>query len=220
MTTILRSRQFELRRFRVQRRLRDDILAIAGPNLLVRTELLNFVIDELRVIESGSGKIVSFRQKLENAKDDLLGFVKAIAEKLSAAAAQKDLPLEILEKIAIMHGLAYSDPCRYKIEAELRAALRNRYHLAVSIVANCLASTPRASSLVESVNSRLRSYFFLRRTIGHGYLDLMQYFLNHRVLERSDRTHRIGKTPREILTGKSHQSWLDILGFPKVRQAS
>lgn len=200
--------------------LRHDILAIAGPTFPIRTDLLNFVIEELRAKEGGNGKVASLRQKLENVKDDVLGFVRAIDDKLSFAAVQNNLPLEFLEKIAIMLSRSHSDLHRYEIETELRAALRNRYHLAVSIVADCLASTPRASSLVESVNSRLRSNFFLRRTIGHGYLDLMQYFLNHRVLERSDRAHRIGKTPREILTGEAHQNWLDILGFPKVKQAS
>lgn len=204
----------------LQNWLRHDILALAGPTFPIRIDLLNFVIEELRAKEAGNVKVASLRQKLENAKDDVLGFVKAIDDKLSLAAVQNDLPLEFLEKIAIMLSRLHSDLHRYEIETELRAALRERYHLALSIVADCLASTPRSSSLVESVNSRLRSYFFLRRTIDHGYLDLMQYFLNHRVLERSDRAHRIGKTPREILTGEAHENWLDILGFPKVKLAS
>ena len=38
----------------------------------------------------------------------------------------------------------------------------------------------RASSLVENLNSRLRSYFFLRRQLGKDYLTLLQFFLNHR----------------------------------------
>ncbi|MGO9232770.1 MAG: hypothetical protein ACLP4V_01265 [Methylocella sp.] len=44
---------------------------------------------------------------------------------------------------------------------------------------------PRASSLVENLNSRLRNYFFLRRQLGAFYLNLLQFFLNHRTFLRS-----------------------------------
>jgi hypothetical protein len=66
-------------------------------------------------------------------------------------------------------------------------------------VAELAAGTVRASSLVENLNSRLRSYFFLRRHLGPDYLALLQFFLNHRRLERSDRPERVGKTPAELL---------------------
>jgi len=43
-----------------------------------------------------------------------------------------------------------------------------------------MKNIPRASSLVENLNSRLRNYFFLRRQLGASYLHLLQFFLNHR----------------------------------------
>ena len=33
---------------------------------------------------------------------------------------------------------------------------------------------------VADVNSRLRSYFFLRRQLGKDYLTSLQFFLDHR----------------------------------------
>jgi len=48
----------------------------------------------------------------------------------------------------------------------------------------------RASSLVENLNSRLRQYFFLRRQIGGNYLDLLRFYFNHRVYERSQRIRK------------------------------
>jgi hypothetical protein len=42
-----------------------------------------------------------------------------------------------------------------------------------------MAQTPRSSSLVENLNSRLRNYFTLRRHLGDSYLGLLQFFLNH-----------------------------------------
>ena len=79
--------------------------------------------------------------------------------------------------------------------------------------------TIRASSLVENLNSRLRSYFFLRRHLGSDYLALLQFFLNHRRLERSDRPERVGKTPAELLTGQSHPHWLEMLGYTRFVRA-
>jgi hypothetical protein len=73
--------------------------------------------------------------------------------------------------------------------------------------------TPRSSSLVENLNSRLRNYFTLRRHLGNPYLDLLRFFLNHRRLLRSRRAERQGKSPRELMTGQDHPHWLTLLGL-------
>jgi hypothetical protein len=73
---------------------------------------------------------------------------------------------------------------------------------------------------VENLNSRLRTYFGLRRHLGPAYLDLLQFYLNHHELERSERAERQGKTPAELLTGAAHGHWLEMLGFRRfVRPA-
>ena len=78
--------------------------------------------------------------------------------------------------------------------------------------------THRSSSLVENLNGRLRNYFFQRRNLGQGYLDLLRFFLNHRVFMRSEQAERIGKSPTELMTGKPHPHWLELLGFELFRQ--
>jgi hypothetical protein len=81
-----------------------------------------------------------------------------------------------------------------------------------------MAQTPRASSIVENLNSRLRNYFFLRRQIGHGYLHLLRFFLNHRRFLRSDRPERVGKSPTELLTGQTQPHWLELLGYTRFQR--
>jgi hypothetical protein len=78
--------------------------------------------------------------------------------------------------------------------------------------------TPRASSLVENLNSRLRNYFFLRRDLGEGYLDLLRFFLNHHRFQRSRRAERVDKSPTELLTGRNHPHWLELLGFQRFHR--
>ena len=72
----------------------------------------------------------------------------------------------------------------------------------------------RASAVIENLNSRLRNYFFLRRHLGGDYLVLLQFFLNHRRFPRSKHTHRVGKSPAELLTNENHPHWLEMLGYP------
>ena len=60
---------------------------------------------------------------------------------------------------------------------------------------------------------RLRSYFFLRRHLGADYLTLLQFFLNHRLFVRSEHRERVGKSPKELLTGQRHAHWLVLLGY-------
>jgi hypothetical protein len=76
-----------------------------------------------------------------------------------------------------------------------------------------MARTPRSSSLVENLNSRLRNYFTLRRHLGSSYLDLLRFFLNHRCFIRSQLAERVGKSQRELMTGESHPHWLSLLGL-------
>jgi hypothetical protein len=51
--------------------------------------------------------------------------------------------------------------------------------------------------------------------MGPDYLELLRFYLNHRVLERSERPERQGPTPAELLTGVAHGHWLELLGFSR-----
>ena len=86
-------------------------------------------------------------------------------------------------------------------------------------VGEAFKQTPRVSSLVENLNYRLRCYFFLRRTLGESYLELLQFFLNHRCFIRSEVPERVGKSPKLLLTGQPHSHWLELLGFTRFQRA-
>ena len=88
----------------------------------------------------------------------------------------------------------------------------------MAAVSQALQQTPRASSLVENLNSRRSYYFFLRRQLGQKYLDLLQFFLNHRAFMRSECPERVGKSPTELMTGQTHAHWLELLGFERFQR--
>src|SRR5262249_51630353 len=88
-----------------------------------------------------------------------------------------------------------------------------RYGALREAVTELLGKVVRASSVIENLNGRLRSYFFRRRHLGPDYLALLPFFLNHRRFLRSEYPERLGKSPAELLPGGSHPHWLELLGY-------
>ena len=79
---------------------------------------------------------------------------------------------------------------RWQRQAEIQNILKERFHPVFQAVINAMEDTPRASSIVENFNGRLRSYFFLRRHLGTDYLELLKFYLNHSKFPRSRKPER------------------------------
>src|SRR3954451_20896422 len=196
--------------------LRHDVLAVAGPCSADRRALYGFVVAELKSrVWQCPHRLGPVCRQLENQRDDLLAFALALDEDLGRLGQEFQVPAELLRRLVGVLARDERDPRRWAEESAIRERLRGRFHEVQVAVAALAKGTVRASSLVENLNSRLRSYFFLRRHLGSDYLALLQFFLNHRRLERSDHPERVGKTPAELLTGQSHPHWLEMLGYTR-----
>jgi hypothetical protein len=194
--------------------LREDVLAMAGPDYTTRRELFDFIIAELRSRESlYPHRIGPVVRALTNQRHDLLAFAAQLDQDLASLAAQFQLPVVKLREVFNNETLDLEHPARWPREVALRSELGNRFFPVSVAVAELAEQTVRASSIIENLNSRLRSYFFLRRHLGPDYLALLQFFLNHRPFLRSERPERIGKSPAELLTGETHPHWLEMLGY-------
>jgi hypothetical protein len=199
--------------------LRRDILSLAGPDHAMRCELFHFVADELRQRATlGPRRIGAVARALSNQRDDLLAFAAQLDQDLTALARQCQLPVATLREMFNTEVLDQENPTRWSRQASWRERLGGRFEAIRVAVAKLARQTVRASSIIENLNSRLRSYFFLRRHLGSDYLALLQFFLNHRRFLRSERAERIGKSPTELLTGQSHPHWLEILGYQRFRR--
>jgi hypothetical protein len=199
--------------------LRHDILAVAGPCHADRRALYDFVVAELkRLTPRCPHRLGPICRQLENQRDDLLAFAHVLDAELERLGEEFQIPGDLPRQLLRTLARDDRDPRRWAEESAIRARLRGRFYEVHAAVAAVATGTVRASSLVENLDSRLRSYFFLRRHLGSDYLALLQFFLNHRRLERSDRPERVGKTPAELLTGKSHSHWLEMLGYTRFRR--
>lgn len=194
--------------------LRQDILALAGPTYQDRCVLYDFVVAELKARQPlGPHRLGAVATYLVNHRDALLAFAKQLDADLDALAALFQVPPSVVRALFHVQTLDPQDTRRWPQQAVLHQQLRGRFHELSQAVIDLARNTVRASSVVENFNSRLRNYFFLRRSLGADYLHLLQFFLNHRRFIRSEHPERRGKSPAELLTGKSHPHWLDMLDF-------
>ncbi|WP_222427418.1 hypothetical protein [Hyella patelloides] len=194
--------------------LRNDILSLAGPDWSERMELMNFMIDELKIRENQAHKgIKSLRIALFNQKENLLAFAQVLDKKLANIAHKFQISLSQVRQVCLLMKKSLSTNVYWQKWNHLYQQLSAKFLPVKEAVESAMKSTPRASSLVENLNSRLRNYFFLRKHLNSDYLDLLRFFLNHRTLMSSRIPERVGKSPTELMTGEKHPHWLSLLGF-------
>jgi hypothetical protein len=201
--------------------LQKDILCLAGPSHKDRLALLDFVVAELKLRESiNAHRIGPVRKYLEINRDNLLAFVPLLEKRLGEIADQYKVALNVIEEMHRLASIPKSSQRYWEQYSHLYQRLGAKFYLVKEELDHLLDNTVRASSVVENLNSRLRNYFSLRRHLGKDYLEILRFFLNHRQFMRSDRQERIGKSPTELLTGKGHSHWLEMLGFTLFKQAA
>ena len=173
-------------------------------------------------MHDGIGKsptIRKLRKALHNQRDHLLAFAGVLDQKLAAIAAQFELPLQAVRDVCLLHRKPPTSNAYWERWNQLYSQLSSKFYGLMEAVGEALQQTPRASSLVENLNSRLRNYFFLRRSLGDTYLSTLQFFLNHRRFLRSRVSERVGKSPKQLLIGEAHPHWLELLGFKRFQRA-
>lgn len=132
---------------------------------------------------------------------------------LTSIAQAHELSEHLVRAACVLHRKPSTAPAYWQGWNRLRARMGAKFYVVFDAVAQAMAQTPRSSALVENLNSRLRNYFTLCRQLGGSYLGLLQFFLNHRCFLRSRIPERVGKSPRQLMTGQSHPHWLTLLGM-------
>lgn len=180
------------------------MLAVAGPCLAQRQELLAFVRGELQAREGQCPhRLAPVRRALHRQQPTLLALVAEVDRDIASLAAYARVPEAVARELVAVQELSPARAARWPREAARRAWLGGRYHDLSGLVAALRAGAVRAGSAVENLNSRLRNYFFLRKEVGGGYLELLRFFVSHRRFARSAHAERVGHSPAERLTGRA-----------------
>jgi hypothetical protein len=195
---------------------RQDVLAVAGPEQATRQALYDWIVSELKRLEPGcEHKIGPIRRLLANQRDALLAFAAQLDLDVGRLAEQLQVSPGLVREALAVQQMDEATPARWQREKELWRQLGGKYALLRSETEELATSVVRASSVIENLNSRLRNYFFLRKQLGQDYLVLLQFYLNHRRFARSEHAFRVGKSPRELLSGERHSHWLELLGYQR-----
>jgi hypothetical protein len=201
--------------------LRHDVLGVSGPCAAQRQELFDFVLGELqRRTPFCPHRLAPVCSALSKHRDELLAFVPELDADLNSLAAYAHVGADVVRELLAVQELPLTSQHKWQRDAALRQRLGGRYHELSQLTATLRGGVVRASSVVENVNSRLRNYFFLRKEVGQGYLELLRFFLNHRRFLRSEHAARVGKSPAELLSGQEHSHWLELLGYQLFRRAA
>jgi hypothetical protein len=203
--------------------LADDVAVLArwlrSDVFADRCMLFDFIVAELQArAPLCPHRLGPVGTLLQNHRDQLLAFAGQLDQDLTELAAEFEVPVAVVRALLDLQTLDKRQPLRWQKEAALRGRLRGLFHPIEQAVRSLSKQVVRASSIIENINSRLRNYFFLRREIGSGYLELLQFFLNHRRFLRSEHPERVDKSPAELLTGQAHPHWLAMLGYRRSCQ--
>ena len=199
--------------------LQHDILTVIGPALPTRQALYDWIVAALGEREpQRPHRITPVRRLLENGRDDFLAFAQDLDHRLEQLATQFQVDSSPVRALFELQALPLDQPARWQQEGRLRGVLGKSFAPLKEALCQLIDDTVRASAVGENLNSRLRNYFFLRKQLGPDYLDLLRFFLNHRCFLRSEHPQRVGKSPAQLLTGKAHPHWLELLGFERFKK--
>ena len=199
--------------------LQHDILQLAGHRPDERAMLYDFIVAEMSLLASRHPhRIGAMVTSLIHRREALLAVANALNDQFAPLAARYQLSISTIWQVCYIarYGI---DSCRYHDQSSaLESAIGDRYEEIEDAVLSILANTHRCSSMVENLNSRVRPYLEERKSVSQKTLGLIQFYLNHQPFMRSRHEHLVNKTAAEAMTGKSYRPWLEMLGFPAVRE--
>ena len=202
--------------------LQYDVLQLAGHSPEVRAMLYDFIVSEMSLLAvRHPHRISEILTSLNNQRGALLDVANTLNNKFCELAAKYNQSIETVWSVCYVARYDF-DSMKYNNKSSaLEAVVGSRYDELENEVLFILETTHRCSSMVENFNSRLRPYLDERKFITQKILALIQFYLNHKPFMRSKHEHLIDKTPAEIMTGKPHKPWLEMLGFScNINQAA
>lgn len=198
-----------------------DVLNKAGTTLAVREELYDFISEEFYKLSTiHPHRIKEIYVTLKNQRDLFLRFVDVLNEKFQVIATNFACSLVDIWKFCELQRCEHFSDNYAVRSAPLQVQFLETFEEIEDAVMEAMDSTERTSSLLENLNGRVRTFIYSRKEIGFHYTELLRFYLNHTKFLRSTKDYRRGKTPAEILNGKAHPNWLDMLEAEPLKQAA
>lgn len=186
---------------------------IGGSSYEERTYAMEYALRELGALEHRNAYLNDGIKYLDEHHQGLLQFVESAYKKMKIISEQTGVSENILHLMWEQKKYPVESQQYNIMEVQIGTSLMGRYEYIRKKFHEMMDKVVRASSIVECINSLIRPYLFLKRTVNDKFLDLLQFYFNTRKYKRSRRNERIGKSPLELLMGKEYQHPLEILEY-------
>ncbi|MCF6778022.1 hypothetical protein L3V83_15790, partial [Thiotrichales bacterium 19X7-9] len=200
--------------------LQYDVLQLQSISKNDREEMFNFIIEEMtKLSKRHPHRIKPLLTTLNNNKLKLLNVINELNSEFIKLAKKHNVMLSDIWDIC--HNARYNlDSSQYNINLlKFYDKLGDKFDLIEDDVLETLSKVHRSSSLVETLNSRLRPYLDPRKGFKNDRLELIKFALNHIPLMRSNHKEMKGKSTAEVFSKVDHIDFISMLGFQRFKRA-
>jgi hypothetical protein len=198
-----------------------DVLHLHAGNPSDRSELFDFIVNELQLIAIiDPHRISGLITTLKNQKGNLLDVAESLNTHFKRIAATHNVSLETVWGICCLTRLSLTSTSYNLQSLELDEQLGDTFDIIEDEVLHCIDTTYRTSSVIENLNSRLRPYIDARKGFKSNRYSFIQFMLNHLPFQRSGKPNDKGKSPAEIFTGHKLPEWTELLGLKRFKRAA
>lgn len=149
-----------------------------------------------------------------------LRFSDALAEKFDVLSHNFSVSVDTLWAMCKLQRCDSNGDQYFSQSLPLQDELEDHFDDVEDAVVEALETTERTSSMIKNPNGCVRTHIRNRQEIGFCFLDLLRCFMNHNPIVRSSKTVRKGKSPAEVLSGKTHPHWLELMGYERFKRAA
>lgn len=176
--------------------------------------LITWCLDEMNVIAGDNKRIKESIKVFRGRLDESLKYLDYLFQSMESLATAMKIDAEAFRLLYILDSLPRDSAEHTMMSRHISKKLGNRRDVAEKVLAELISITVRSSSIVENLNSRLRTAFNDMRGMNELFLELLQLFINTKTYRRSNVPERVGKSPLELYNGDNRR-FLEIL-FPGV----
>ena len=191
-----------------------EYTAFSGYGYAKSFELCNWILDEMAMRfpsrEKYQKSVRAFRKSLPR----LLSFLHRLCRKMATEAPMFHVSAHDFMLLYNQRACPYTSPEYEFMDQRLFTRFGKLLPDASEALDRMIASSHRASSMIENLNGRIRSFVDLKREIPEQFLILIKVFFNTKKPFRSRHSGWKNTSALERLTGKQYPEFLDLVVAP------
>ncbi len=197
-----------------------ELVGYAGYSPEEITELFKeLVIPEMLLTAAGeTSSLRKLRKAIHTFEEHLprtLKFLERLYQRMKEKAEESRISYDLLRRMYELRRYKTGSPAFSKAQLALYRDFgysNAKYQEAYMIVQDLIFDCPRASSMVENLNSRVRTFMNAKHHVPKSFFELMRLYMNTRDYTQSRKSARKGKSPAELATGKKYD-FFKMLGI-------